>query len=89
MCIRDRAPTREECVYLLEFEETSMESSMIRAVSNDIIRRNSENSAIILGQIGVDITKCPGGCKFCTFGEDHKIQGAIRGTYESHSQRAG
>ena len=82
-----KAPTREECVYLLEFEETSMESSMIRAVSNDIIRRNSENSAIILGQIGVDITKCPGGCKFCTFGEDHTAMVEKRLTDEELRQK--
>lgn len=76
MEILDRAyagssPSKEECVYMLNFKETSIEASMIKTTANDIIRKNSENSAVILGQIGVDITKCPGGCKFCNFGEDH------------------
>lgn len=66
-----KSPNREECKFMLEFPETSLEASMIRAVTNDIIRKNSDNSAIILGQIGVDVTQCPGGCKFCTFGEGH------------------
>ena len=66
-----KAPTKDEVKFMLEFKETSMEARMIRAVADDIIRKNSDNSAIILGQIGVDVTKCPGGCKFCTFGDGH------------------
>lgn len=66
-----KPPTKEEVKFMLEFEETSMEARLIRAAADDIIRRNSDNSAIILGQIGVDVNKCPGGCKFCTFGDDH------------------
>ncbi|MCB6993579.1 hypothetical protein LI177_08810 [bacterium 210820-DFI.6.37] len=66
-----KPPTKDEVKFMLEFDETSMEAKLIRATADDIIRNNSDNSAIILGQIGVDIMKCPGGCKFCTFGDDH------------------
>ena len=73
-----KAPTKDEVKYMLEFSETSMEAKIIRAVADDIIRKNSDNSAIILGQIGVDVTKCPGGCIFCTFGDDHTAFEPIR-----------
>lgn len=73
-----KPPSKEEAKFMLEFKETSMEARIIRAVADDIIRKNSDNSAIILGQIGVDVTKCPGGCKFCTFGDDHTAFEPIR-----------
>ena len=57
-----KAPTRDEVKFMLEFSETSMEAKLIRAVADDIIRRSSDNSAIILGQIGIDMNICPGGC---------------------------
>lgn len=63
--------TKEDCIFMLQFPETSLEASLIRAAANDVMRKKSDNSAIILGQIGVDVSPCPGGCKFCTFGEGH------------------
>lgn len=30
-----------------------------------------QNQGIVLGQIGVEISSCPGRCKFCSFGEGH------------------
>lgn len=77
-----KAPARDEVKFMLEFSETSMEAKMIRAVADDIIRRNSDNSAIILGQIGIDMNKCPGGCNFCTFGDDHTAVEPARLTKE-------
>lgn len=65
------APDKSDCIYLLTFPEASLEASLMRAAANDIIRTNSDNSAIMLGQIGIDVQKCSGGCKFCTFGEGH------------------
>lgn len=62
---------RQDCRYLLTIDERSFESGLLRAGASSIIRSKNDNSAIILGQIGVDVTPCPGGCKFCTFGEDH------------------
>lgn len=65
------SPDKEGCKYLLSFHESSMEASLIRITANDIMRKKSDDSAIILGQIGVDVSECKGGCKFCTFGEGH------------------
>ncbi|QHI73545.1 biotin synthase BioB [Aminipila terrae] len=62
---------REDCKYLLTIDERSFESGLLRAAAASIVRNKNDNSAIILGQIGVDVTPCPGGCNFCTFGEDH------------------
>lgn len=67
----NRPPSRDEVRYMLTFDERSTEAKVIRAAADDIIRRNSGNSAIILGQIGIQIDKCPGGCRFCNFGDDH------------------
>lgn len=62
---------RQDCKYLLSMDERSYASGILRAAAASIIRSKNDSSAIILGQIGVDVTPCPGGCKFCTFGEDH------------------
>lgn len=62
---------REDCKYLLSVDEKSYEGALIRSTASSIIRAKNDNSAIILGQIGVDVKPCPGGCKFCTFGERH------------------
>lgn len=66
-----QSPNREACKYLLTFDEASLEAALIRTAANDIMRKKSDNSAIILGQVGVDVSECKGGCKFCTFGEGH------------------
>lgn len=66
-----QSPNKEECKYLLGFDEVSIESSLIRTTANEIMRKKTDNSAIILGQVGVDVSQCTGGCKFCTFGEGH------------------
>lgn len=65
------APSREDCVMMLEYAPTSIEAAVLRGVADAISRKRFGNEAIILGQIGVDIAPCPGGCKFCSFGEDH------------------
>lgn len=62
---------RQDCRYLLTIDEKGFESGLLRAAAASIVREKNDNSAIILGQIGVDVTPCPGGCKFCTFGEGH------------------
>ncbi|NQT58327.1 MAG: radical SAM protein [Bacteroidetes bacterium] len=60
--------TRQESIYLLDFDETSFESSLIRGTANALTRERLENSAVILGQIGLETDICTGGCRFCTFG---------------------
>lgn len=74
--ILDRAqggvsPNKAECKFLLELDENSLDAYLLRAVANNIIRHGNDNSAIILGQIGIDISGCSGNCKFCTFGKEH------------------
>lgn len=66
-----KTPSREDCVMMLECAPTSIEAALLRGVADAIARRRFGNEAIILGQIGVDIAACPGGCKFCSFGEGH------------------
>lgn len=65
------SPTREECVRLLRCGEGSLEAGYMRATAAQVLRSRNENSAIILGQIGVETDRCPGNCRFCTFGEGH------------------
>lgn len=50
---------REDCRYLLQLDEKSLEAGILRATAASIIRGKNENSAIILGQIGVDVKPCP------------------------------
>ncbi len=69
--LHNEAPSKDECKYLLSFEEAGLEAAMIRSVADEVMRKKSDNSAIILGQVGVDVSECKGGCKFCTFGEGH------------------
>lgn len=76
--ILDRAlggqpPTRDECVYLLEFESDSLEAGLLRSVANGVSRRRFSGEALVFGQIGVEASACPGGCDFCVFGEGHVL----------------
>ncbi|WP_270301282.1 hypothetical protein [Terrisporobacter petrolearius] len=63
--------SKDDCIYFLNFDEFTMEASLMRSVANEIVRNRNKNSGIIVGQIGVETSKCPGNCKFCSFGEDH------------------
>ncbi len=65
------SPGKEDCVYLLTFPQASPEAAAIRTAADTLLRRKSENSAIILGQIGVEVSGCEGNCRFCSFGKDH------------------
>jgi biotin synthase len=66
-----KAPSKEQCAFLLSFPETSIEASMLRAVADACSRQRFSNEGIVLGQIGIEIGACPAGCKFCSFGEGH------------------
>ena len=63
--------SKEECRYLLGFNESSPESSLTRTVADGFTRKRLHNAGVIIGQIGVDIAPCVGGCKFCSFAEGH------------------
>lgn len=67
----DQLTGREDCSYLLSFDENSPEAYVMRSVASHIIRSRNDNSAIILGQIGLEVAPCPGNCGFCSFGNDH------------------
>ena len=62
---------KDDCLYLLNIDEYSYESSLIRGAANELIRQKQDNAAIIVGQIGVDIHPCDADCKFCSFGKNH------------------
>jgi len=66
-----QAPGKEQCAYLLGLPEYSLEASALMGVADAVSRRRFGNSAILLGQIGVDTAACPGNCRFCVFGKDH------------------
>lgn len=63
--------TMDDCRFLLSFEDNSYEASLIRAKADAVIRERTDNSAIIIAQIGVDIHPCEANCTFCSFGEKH------------------
>jgi biotin synthase len=64
-------PTREEAIYLLGFAEHSPEATYIRGVGNDVARARTGNTALIFGQIGLELYPCEADCQFCSFGETH------------------
>lgn len=69
--LNEIAPTKEECIFMLNFQETSLEAGILRSVADNISRKRFGNESIILGQIGIEINKCSGKCKFCSFSEEH------------------
>ena len=62
--------TREECEFLLGFDEKSLEAGITRSVADSLSRELFNNKGLVFGQIGVEIAPCPGKCKFCSFSED-------------------
>ncbi|MDR2355302.1 MAG: radical SAM protein [Clostridiales Family XIII bacterium] len=72
------SPGRADCAHMLAFDENSLESQIMRAVATDIVRGGNDNSAIILGQIGLEMAPCPGNCGFCSFGKDHTSLASYR-----------
>ncbi len=65
------APSREDCVTLLQAPSDSLEARALIAVADTVSRRRFGHEAILLGQIGVETAPCPGNCGFCVFGEGH------------------
>ncbi len=63
--------SKQECIRLLDFDEYSLEALLIRATAKDLTRERMGNAGVILGQIGIDVAPCRGGCGFCVFGEGH------------------
>jgi biotin synthase len=66
-------PTKQECCQLLSCPEQSLETGILMAVADHISRRRFANKAMLLGQIGIETTPCPGRCKFCAFSADNPM----------------
>jgi biotin synthase len=65
------SPGEKDCAHLLSFDEGSPEAYATRSAASQIVRAGNDNSAVILGQIGLEMAPCPGNCGFCSFGRDH------------------
>lgn len=63
--------SKVECKYLLGFPEHSREAALTRMTADQFTRQRLNNAGVIIGQIGVEISPCPGGCNFCAFAKDH------------------
>jgi biotin synthase len=78
---------RADSKFLLEIDERSYASGLVRAAASSVVRSATDNAAIILGQIGVEVSPCPADCKFCTFGEGHTRFERSKITDEALSQK--
>ena len=65
------SPSREDCVYLLGFQESAPEATLMRGAANDIMRQKASNAGVLFGQIGLEVYPCEADCKFCAFGKSH------------------
>lgn len=63
--------TPQECAFLLQFSETSLESAITRGVADTMSREKFGNTGLVFGQIGFEVSPCPGKCKFCSISEEH------------------
>ena len=59
--------TKEECKYLLSFDERSDEAIFAASLADRFLRTISDNTAILNAQIGVQTGPCSGNCRFCNF----------------------
>ena len=66
-----QSSARDDCACLLSFGENTQEAYATRSAAAHIVRSKNDDSAIILGQIGLEMSPCPGNCGFCSFGKDH------------------
>ncbi len=82
------APTKKECVHLLDLSDASLEARALMAVADAVSRRRFGNQGMLLGQIGVETAPCPGNCGFCVFGEEHTTFEKTRLTNEEVIDRA-
>jgi biotin synthase len=68
----DESPIdKSEAEYLLSLPEDSTAAALLRSVGNYVARKRFSKAALLLGQIGVDMAPCDGGCAFCAFALPH------------------
>jgi len=69
--LEGQAPNRDEMIHLLRCSECSLEAAQLRAVSNHLSRKRTDNHAFLSGQIGYSTAPCRGDCVFCVFAAGH------------------
>ncbi len=79
---------REDSAYLLSLDPESLEAAILMSVADRVARRRNGNSGMLLGQIGIDVSPCPGNCGFCAFGQDHTSFAAKRMTMSEVADHA-
>lgn len=62
---------QQDAEHLLSLPEDSTAAALLRSVGNYMARKRFSNTAFLLGQIGVDMAPCDGGCAFCAFAKPH------------------
>ena len=62
-----RAPSRDDVLYLLDFDGYSVEAAYVCARARQIGERACDGIGLIEGQIGVDANPCPENCQYCSF----------------------
>lgn len=62
---------RNECIQLLSLEDASSEALLMRGIASDIIRKRSDNTGAVFGQIGFECYPCEGNCSFCSFAQKY------------------
>lgn len=82
------APSRNDCRHLLSFDARSLEAGVLRATADAISRRRFGNTGLMLGQIGVHMAPCDGGCAFCAFAKPHTTIRESTLSMEESIQRA-
>ena len=62
--------TKDECTYLLEMNENSIEASFARIMANSLVRESTQSTANMTAQLGVQIAPCEANCSFCNFNSE-------------------
>lgn len=83
-----RAPNRNDCRHLLGFDAHSLEAETLRATADAISRQRFGNAGLMLGQIGIHMAPCDGGCAFCAFAKPHTTIRESTLSIEESIQRA-
>ena len=68
-----KPPSYEETLFLLELDEASPEATAVRGAANDLVRAKTGNTAMMLGQIGIDVYPCEADCRFCAFAKSTTV----------------
>ncbi len=69
---------KQELIALLDCPDTSAEAFAIRAAAGYLMRERTHNSAVIFGQIGLEMHPCEANCSFCSFAADYTQMGAMK-----------